>query len=300
MICPSCSHHNDGGKFCEQCGTPLTATNSDATTVLQPKREEAAATADATTVLQSKREESYAQPPVSNQPQGYNQPPNQGAPQQPNRYIESTKKISKMYFGYFLQVLKQPFASTHNVGAEHLINGIITMVLYAFLIPFTLYFFIKNTTNSIDSFFGTSSSIEVPFGDVVLKPTLAFIIFIFLIFLFTFVSIKLGRSQASFQEALARFGSLLIPIVAILLVSLVMSLLNIKLFIVFLLLALLGSIFLIPTLVIASFKQHSAGGVDVIYGTFITYILTFIAFAIMGDMLVSSLMRAIEDAFSFF
>ena len=43
MICPSCSHHNDGGKFCEQCGTPLTATNSDATTVLQPKREEAAA-----------------------------------------------------------------------------------------------------------------------------------------------------------------------------------------------------------------------------------------------------------------
>ena len=48
-----------------------------------------------------------------------------------------------MYFGYFLQVLKQPYASTHNVGAEHLINGIITMVLYAFLIPFTLYFIIK-------------------------------------------------------------------------------------------------------------------------------------------------------------
>ena len=79
-----------------------------------------------------------------------------------------------------------------------------------------------------------------------------------------------------------------------------MSVLNIKLFIVFLLLALLGLIFLIPPLVIASFKGHSTGGVDVIYGTFITYILTFIAFGIMGDMLASSLMRAIEDAFSFF
>jgi hypothetical protein len=302
MICSSCSHHNDGGKFCEQCGTPLTAPTSDATTVLQPKREEAAAAAaDATTVLQPNREANGApNQHVPNQYQGYNQPPYQGAPQQPNRYIESTKKVSKMYFGYFLQVLKQPYASTQKVGAEHLINGIITMVLYAFLIPFTLYFFIKNTSNSIGSFFGSSSSIEVPFSEVVLKPTLAFAIFIFLICLFTLAAVKLGRSQASFQEVTARFGSLLIPIVAILLVALIMSLLDIKLFVVVLLLALLGSIFLVPALVIASFKKDSAFGLDAIYGTFVTYILTFIAFAIMGDMLASSLMEVIEDAMYFF
>ena len=251
--------------------------------------------------FQQNRDENQTQLLGSNQGYAYNQPPNQGAQQQqqPNRYIESTKEISKMYFSYFLQVLKQPYASTKNVGAEHSVNGIITMVLYAFLIPFTLYFFIKNASSGIDSFLG-NCTISVPFGEVVLKPTLAFAIFIFLIFIFTFVSIKLGRSEATFQEALARFGSLLIPIVAILLVSLIMSILNIKLFIVVLLLGILGSIFLVPALVIVSYKKNSSDGVDVFYGSFITYILTFIALAIMGDMVASSLMTAIEDAFSFF
>ena len=50
MICPSCSHQNDGGKFCEQCGTPLTATNSDPTTYATERE---AAAAEARTVVQS-------------------------------------------------------------------------------------------------------------------------------------------------------------------------------------------------------------------------------------------------------
>ena len=297
MLCPNCSHHNDGGKFCERCGTPLTAANSDATTILQPKKEAAAGSADATTVLQPNRGENHTQQPVPDQStQGYNQPPSQGAPQQSNRYIESTKKVSKMYFSYFVQVLKQPYASTYNVGAEHLINGIITMVLYAFLIPFTLYFYIKENAEKLGfDFFGLIGSTEVSFVETALKPTFAYAIFILLIFLFTFASVKLGRSQASFQEAIARFGSLLIPIVAILLISLIMSILNIESFFIVLVLALLGSVFLVPALVIASFKGHSNSGVDVIYGTIITYILIFITYSIMEEMFASTLGIALRD-----
>jgi hypothetical protein len=287
MICPNCSHQNDGGKFCEKCGTPLIPENTN--------REEAAASSDARTVLQPESQQVHYQQPVYNQQQSAPVQP------QPNRYIESTKKISKMYLGYFFQVLKQPFASTHNVGSEHFINGIITMILYAFLIPFTMYFFIKEAANGINSFgselFGSSTpSIEIPFTDVVLKPTFAFIIFIFLVALFTFVSVKLGRENATFKETIARFGSLLIPVVAILFVALVMSILNIKLFIVLLVFGILGSLFLVPALVITSFKKQS-GGVDAFYGAMITYILTFIAIAIMGDMLLSVFQEAFSNFF---
>ncbi|MCQ6277098.1 zinc ribbon domain-containing protein [Bacillus sp. V3B] len=270
MICPNCSHQNEGGKFCEKCGTPLTV----------EVNREAAVTFEATNTSQPQ------------QPQ---------QPVQPNRYIESTKRVSKMYFGYFMQVLKQPYASSQNVGTEHFINGIITMVLYAFFIPLTLYFGLKGALSSVNSFsadlFGSSTSMEVPFTDVVLKPTFTFIIFIFLIVLFTFVSIKLGRVNVSLKEVIARFGSFLIPIVAILIIGVIMSILEIKLFAAVLALGIVGSIFLVPPLVIASYKKETSDGVDVIYGSFITYLLTVIAISIMGDMLLEAFQSSFFDFF---
>lgn len=291
MLCPNCSHQNDGGKFCEKCGTPLIPVNSN--------REETAASSEARTVVQPESQQVQYQQPVYSQ--------QQSAPVQvpPNRYIESTKEISKMYLGYFIQVLKQPFSSTHNVGSEHFINGIITMVLYAFLIPFTAYFGIKKLVDFIyktilgGNIFGEivgSNVPKVPFFDFVLKPTLFFAIFILLVAVFTFVAVKFGRVHASFKEIISRFGSLLIPIVGLLIIALLFSILKINFFMTILLIAILGSIFLVPPLVIASFKKD-AGGVDLFYGSFITYILTFILIGIMGDMVFSDAIDQFKNAF---
>ena len=261
MICPNCSHENEGGKFCVKCGTPL---KIDANNEVAPTSETTA-------------------PPAA---------------VQPNKYIESTKKVSKMYFSYFMQVLKQPYASSQGMGTEHFINGLITMVIYSFLIPLTTYFGLKGVLNQFSPFGSDLFGSSIPFSDVVFKPTFAYLIFILLVTIFTFAAIKLGRVNASFKKVTARFGSFLIPTVAIFIIALIMAILEIKMFMVLLIFGFIGSIFLVPPLVIASFKKETKEGIDVIYGSFITYALTFIAIAIMGDMLFNALQSSFYDLFS--
>ncbi|WP_273124187.1 zinc ribbon domain-containing protein [Bacillus weihaiensis] len=255
--CTNCQHQNEDGKFCEKCGNSLTTSTESIREV------------SATTEAQ----------PVSGGGQG-------------SQYLEEAKKMSKMYFTYFLEVLKKPYASSVNVGEEHFLNGIITMVLYSLFIPLMLFFALKGVLAEMSGFaseFLGEQDISVPFSDVVLMPTLAYVIFILLVACFTFASVKLGRVDANFKEVISRFGSFLIPSVAILAIALILSILKVKLFIFIAFIGFLTSIFLVPPLVIASFKKQTKDGVDVIYGSFITYVLTFVAIAIMGDMLFESL-----------
>ncbi|MRX72835.1 zinc ribbon domain-containing protein [Bacillus lacus] len=257
--CNNCNHENEEeGKFCENCGIPLGGT------VIQ----EVAATAEG------------APSPVN---------------QQASQYIEEAKKISKMYFSYFLEVLKKPYSSSVNVGKEHFLNGIITIALFSVLIPLITYFGLKGVLSDLN-FLGEELNIKPPFTDIVLKPTFAYAIFVFLVAVFTFVSIKLGRVNISFQEVTARFGSFLIPAVALLGLGLIMSILKIKLFVFFVFLGFITAAFLVPPLVIASFKKQSQEGVDVIYGSLLTYFLTFIAMLIMGDMLFEVLKNFVQKS----
>lgn len=258
MTCTNCNHLNDGGKFCEKCGTALLSSQSASV--------EAAASA------------SLAEP----------------AGNQQHQYIEGAKNISKTYFTYFLQVIKKPYASSVGVGSEHFVNGIITLALYAILIPLMLYFAFKGVLADMGGFGGEflgefSEEIQPSFTDIVLKPILAYAIFIMLVATFTFSSVRIGGSIASYKEVVARFGSFQIPFVAILAIGLIMSILKIDLFFFFLFLGFIGSVFLVPPLVIASFKQNLQLGFDVLYGSLLTYVLSFIAIWIMGDMLFEAL-----------
>ncbi|MDQ1144136.1 hypothetical protein QE429_000963 [Bacillus sp. SORGH_AS 510] len=274
MQCPACSHQNEGGKFCEQCGTKLVSNAF----------QETASAVD----VEPTSNPSYQQSQVNTQP---------------NQYLEGAKNISKMYFSYFLQVLKKPYASSKSVGSEHFINGIITMVLYSVVIPLMIYFGLKTLLSSVNEFgsmFGGEMDIQPPFTDVVIKPTFAYAVFILLVASFTFFAIKLGKVNVTYKEVISRFGSFLIPFVAILFVALIMSILKIKLFLLFLFIGFITSIFIVPPLVIASYKKESQEGLDVIYGTLFTFVLTFIAIGIMGDMLFESIKSAVTDIFSIF
>jgi len=259
--CQNCQHLNEGGKFCEKCGSPLhfgTFNEAAATTTIQTQ-------------------------PVDSQA---------------NQYLEGAKNVSKRYFSYFIEVLKKPYASSVNVGQEHFINGIITIVLYSIFIPLMLYFALKGflaEMSGLASDFMGETGISVPFTDVVIKPTIAFAVFIFLVACFTFAAVKLGRVNVNFKEVIARFGSFLIPSVAILAVALIFSILKVKLSIFIAFLGVLTSIFLVPPLVIASFKKQFQDGVDVIYGALITYVLSFLAIAIMVDMVFESLREFVTE-----
>jgi hypothetical protein len=275
MNCPNCNHVNQGGKFCENCGTNLSSTV-------------------------------VSQVAASNESNTHAGVPGSGAAVQsePNQYLEVTKVISKQYFGYFVQVLKKPYSNSQAVGAEHFVNGLITMVLFALIIPLIIYFTAKGLLSDIGGFGGglfedAVESVSPPFSDFVVKPFFAYLVFILLIAVFSFGAIKLGKVQNSFKEVVARFGSFLIPFVAILVIGLILSILKISLALVILLIGLLGTIFMVPTLVIASFKKNSTQGLDTIYGTLLTYVLTSITLAIMGEMLFDAIRSALYDFLPF-
>jgi hypothetical protein len=117
---------------------------------------------------------------------------------------------------------------------------------------------------------------------------------------YSFAVVKLAKVNASYKEVISRFGSFLIPFLAILLIGFVLSLLKAKIFVLFLVLGFSTSLIVVPTLVIASFKKETQDGLDVIYGTILTYILTCITIAIMSEMLFERIVTAFYQAISLF
>ncbi|MEH7307262.1 hypothetical protein [Neobacillus drentensis] len=68
-----------------------------------------------------------------------------------------------------------------------------------------------------------------------------------------------------------------------------MAILKIEWYVLFLFLGFSTTLFLVPPLVIASFKKESQQGLDVIYATLVIYVLTFITIAIMSRILFEQL-----------
>jgi hypothetical protein len=249
MTCPKCNHLSDGGNFCGKCGTRLGAV------------QETAAASEVETI-----------------PFNATQAPS-------NAHLENAKKISKMYLGFFMGVLKKPFSQAQNVGKEHFINGLITVALYAIFIPLMVFLGFKDYSQYVDS----------PFLNFVLKPAFGYAVFILLVVVYSFAAIKLGKIQASLQEVIARFGTFLVPFVGLFAIATIMALMEMEFFALILFIGFIGSIFTVPPLVIASFKKQSTAGLDVIYGTILTYLATFITLGIMGRILFEMIGSMIED-----
>lgn len=254
MKCLNCNHLNDGGKFCEKCGAKLVVID-----------EAAAAT----------------ETPVYN---------TQTVSTQPNVHIENAKNVSKMYAGFFMNVIKKPFSQSQHVDHTHFVNGLITVALYAIFIPLMLYLGFKEYTTYIDS----------PFLNVVVKPAFAYAIFILLVSVYSFAAIKLGKVNTSLQDVIARFGTFLVPFVGLFIVATIMALLQIKLFALLLFIGFIGSVFTVPPLVIASFKKEVTAGLDVVYGTILTYLATFITIGFMAKLLFEVVGSMLEDLLSSF
>ena len=271
MKCQNCGHENRGGRFCENCGTPLVESTENTIQNQQPQ----------------------PAPVVSSG--------NTGASQAED-YLKKTKDQSKQYITYFIDVLKRPYASLNApLENQHFVHAIITIVLYSLFIPLISYFLIKEASEGINRMnpFGGygSNDYTVPFTDIVLKPFFAFAIFIVLLIALTFISIKLGRVNVKFKEVLTRFGTLLIPFVFILAIGVIFSILKVSLFSLLLMgIGLTGAIYIVVPVLIAFYKKNSAGeGLDVVYGTLLTYILMVIVLLITGEMLFESLLSGIMD-----
>ncbi|WP_409271434.1 hypothetical protein V1499_18320 [Neobacillus sp. SCS-31] len=273
MNCPNCNHHNSGGKFCEKCGTNLTT----------GAQNESAATAEFTAGPTQTANGSTAT----------------------NQYLETTKAISRQYIKFVLEVLKKPFSTSTQVGGEQFINAIITVCLFSLFVPLMSYFVLKGIISDMGNFggglFGNAvREITPPFGSVVIKPFFGFIVFVLLISSFTFAAVKLGKVNASFKEVASRFGTLLVPFTALMLVAVLFSMLKISFAFVLLIISLIGLIFLVPALVISSYKSPFNNGLDIAYGSLLTYVLTFITLMIMGEFLFDSIASNLDRYWDIF
>ena len=256
MKCPSCEHVNDGGNFCENCGARLVTGEVAAALphASQPGVEGAAVATSTFTAVQ-----------------------------QPNAHVENVKNVSKMYFSFFLEVLKKPVAATRNTNREELVNGLISIGIFALIIPLIIYLGLKE------------AGVDGEFMSMVIKPTFSYAIFILLIASYSFVAIKLGKVPVKYTDVIARFGSMLIPFLALFLLAFLMSLVDMGLYPVFLGIGFLGSVFIVPPLVISSFKKDEPSGLDALYGTLLTYVAIFITMGIMAAYLLSTLLELIEE-----
>jgi len=260
--CVKCGHPNDrDARFCESCGANLqTETGTHPNPVLS--KEEAAAAASTTA----------------------------GQTGSSQAYIEKTKTVSKQYFSYFLTALKNPVQAAANTGKENFINGIITIVLFALMIPLMSYFALKSAFSSYNS--GWFSP-DISFGAVVIKPLFILLIILALVVLIIFGAVKLGKSSAGFLDVLARFGTFLVVPTSFFVIALIISLIGSYSFVFFLLLGLTAFSFVIP-LIIYSYKKQSNGGLDAFYSILLSYIAIAIVFMIIGDAALENIEEMLD------
>lgn len=249
LNCNECGRNNQvGAKFCEGCGTKLQVIQEGMPSATTAYEETAATVA----------------------PQN---PPAAGNSQQ---YIEKGKVISKLYFSYFMSVLKKPAQTSENIDRSELVNGIITIALFALMIPLMTYFGLKS---AVENSFYTP---EISFSAVVIKPFFSLFIFLALVGVIIFGAVKLGKSSASLLDVISRLGAFLVVPTALLAVALIISLLGSYWFALFLVLGLIGFSFIIP-LIVYSLKREQTSGLDAFYCTFLTYLGIFILFTIIGE-----------------
>lgn len=280
MNCSNCGHFNDGGKFCVKCGHKL--------------QEEAA-------VSQTAAASEY-------QPQP--QPQTAYAPQQPNQRVQQAKKMSKSFFGYFVEGIKNPTATAQAAGEGQFINALITVILYALSIPIMLYVgwkllliqFVRSMfklpvisaemdPSDIEEFnmgvnfikaTDINSIIHFNFTDFVFKQGIFIFIGLAVIIGATYIVAKFGKVDVSFKEFFSRFGTFLIIPTALLLIGLVLAFLHVEFFSYFMNFGLL-SIFLVVPFTIASFKPSETNGLDRIYSTLIVYVVITIVLVFIAN-----------------
>lgn len=279
MQCPNCHHENGGGKFCAKCGTPLVAQQQyDAQQFGAQQQYHAQGQAAAT----AQQQQQYQQQHQFQQQQYYSQPQQQA---QPNPQLEAAKNASKMYFSYFLAVLKHPFVEATKIGSGQFTNGLVTIGLHALLLPLILYFI-------IDSDWYTP-----PFGELVLAPFIGIMIIHLLISVYTLMAVKLGKVNANFKDVIASYGALHIPYVALLVIGLIFSIIGSDILAV--ILAYIG-LFLplasAPVFLVSALKKNQPGGLDAVYGTLLVYVLTSITTLLLGTVLLAEFI----DSFFYF
>ena len=181
-----------------------------------------------------------------------------------------------------MQVLKQPTRIGETTNAGHMVNGIITMVLFSLMLPLIVYFTYKNAWSG----FGFGRNIS--FGDYVLKPLIFLFIVTMMVNTLIYFALKLGNVVLSYREVIGRFGANMIPSTAIMTFGVLLALLEVNGdFLGWVVLAGIFSWILAVSATIYSYRSRHTGGLDPFYGILGTFAGSALLLYLFGDNLLS-------------
>lgn len=291
MICTICGHENEDSQFCRKCGNKLVMGNEE--TMEQPEaRAEVVrfTTGHSGTTAEADAERAGQEASAGSQQAHYTTASapkahtsghtGQGTPQ-PNPYLESAKQNSKIYFNYFVKGLKNPLGVAQRTGSEQFLNGIISIVLFVLILPLMTYLSIGSARSYMNS----------PFVDLVIKPVFWLAVFMLLVAVYTFGAVKLSTNPAAdFREIIARFGTLLIPLIVIVFVGFLFIMMGSGIGVALMSIGMIGALFTVPAVITLSYKRENARGLDTLYAILLIYAAVFITIMVIGDS-IGSLLR---------
>ncbi len=247
MKCQQCGKENElGEKFCVHCGNNVELTETQAQT--------AAA------------QESFAVPSTH---------PSFGQPTAPSEHFVITK--AKGYISYIRQHLRVPTVRSQYVDQTEKINGIITLVLFAFILPLLLYIPLARS--------GFTQWIDHAFTTLFLKPLFIVIVLLAILAGVLYGMTQLMKVKVHILDVIARLGSYMVIPTALLLLSLIFSIISADKLMMFTLYFGLLSAGTSISFLIHSYRQAQSDGLDPFYGVILTYLALGIVLYLFGDSL---------------
>lgn len=260
MICSKCGHvfENELGSLteCPVCGAALAPPRNEKLEVVDAGIESAAA--------------GESPPEIGHDTgnSGASAPGGKASPDLTWKQVKESQafqqgaEISKQYGGFFLNALLRPLASSKKIDKAHFLNGIITMVIIAILLPLVLY------VPSLRSAFPDA------FGAGYLRPFLLVVLAFAVAVFAAYGVLRLGKVAADVRNITAKLGTLLVPSTAALLISVIFQILGLGMGIsgLFLFITVL-SFFVAITLLIHQEMSQSTSALDPLYGSLIVNVL---------------------------
>ena len=218
MKCEHCNHEQASGKFCGKCGTPLQEVETG---------EVKEVTGDQSEVEVAATVESL-QPSV---------PTPNPAPAQPNEHVERVKDTSKRYIEYVKEFAVNP-SRIFNASENQFTNAIITMAIILILASYTIFLAIKSFyTMATESFAGNmlgddiGGFLESQVPKLSLFPTYGNVLMTLLFVLglsvaISLVVLKIAKQPLNFKRFISIYGTFLIPVVGVIVLSFLFVLIN--------------------------------------------------------------------------